>query len=124
MTKIQKLFLTIALSILAVATVQAFDYSKLRTAKDGYVFERKEWEMTEFTIRVVALKNQEEFDEAKKQVVKSRAKRKKLAAFAMVHPARNSCVIYVPDPSWKYEPEYIGHELTHCIWGRWHPRQN
>lgn len=31
-----------------------------------------------------------------------------------------TCKIYIIDPSKQYIPEYIGHELVHCIDGRFH----
>lgn len=31
------------------------------------------------------------------------------------------CLIHVLDPKVRYEPENVGHELMHCIYGDWHP---
>lgn len=30
------------------------------------------------------------------------------------------CTVHILDPSVRYYPEWIGHEITHCIYGRWH----
>lgn len=31
------------------------------------------------------------------------------------------CTVHILDPVVRYYPEWIGHEITHCIYGRWHP---
>lgn len=34
------------------------------------------------------------------------------------------CTIHIVRPSVAYHPEEYGHELTHCLYGEWHPHQN
>lgn len=34
-----------------------------------------------------------------------------------------TCTIYIVDPKLTYKPEHYGHELTHCLYGNWHPNQ-
>lgn len=36
----------------------------------------------------------------------------------------DTCVIYAEDPKVDYEPEFLGHELAHCIFGNFHPQQS
>ena len=28
--------------------------------------------------------------------------------------------MFIKDPEWQWEPELLGHEVAHCIWGRYH----
>lgn len=41
--------------------------------------------------------------------------------YAWSYISRDACEIHVVDPRVAYQPEWIGHEAAHCIWGRWHP---
>lgn len=41
--------------------------------------------------------------------------------YAWSYLTRDACEIHVVDPRVAYQPEWIGHETAHCIWGRWHP---
>jgi hypothetical protein len=87
---------------------------------DGYRFGEKEYEKTTVTIEFVILKNEKEFNDAAKKYVPNRS-REGLQAFGRLFPSKNHCILYIKDPNWKYKPEFIGHEVSHCIWGRWHP---
>jgi len=31
-----------------------------------------------------------------------------------------NCEVHIVDPSRSYQPQWTGHEVTHCIWGRFH----
>jgi hypothetical protein len=35
-----------------------------------------------------------------------------------------TCTINIIDPKVRYKPEEYGHELTHCLYGEFHPSQN
>ena len=93
-------------------------------AADDYVFEQKEFERTSIKLKVVVLPDSFTFRRiAKEKGIDPDNLRNssptKVEAFAILAPG-NKCTLYVKDPEWKYEPEYIGHEIAHCIWGRWH----
>jgi hypothetical protein len=49
-----------------------------------------------------------------------------LKAFSTLYPAAtNLCTMYILDPQVaRYEPEFIGHEFTHCVFGNWHLSQD
>ena len=32
----------------------------------------------------------------------------------------NQCIVHIVDPAVTYRPEFIGHEVTHCLYGQWH----
>lgn len=89
---------------------------------DGYHIETTTFERTNFPVEVVLVKSQEELKaEFKKRSPKSDPRN--LAAFAVIRPNDPRCTIYMVDPKVRYEPQYIGHEFVHCMYGDWHPNQ-
>jgi hypothetical protein len=87
---------------------------------DGYQFETKEYEKLSPNIQFVTL-------ESKRALVKEYEKYnpplqdRDLQAFATIQS--DKCTIYIVDPDVSYEPEWIGHEVVHCMYGRFHPTQ-
>lgn len=79
---------------------------------DGYKFGKETFLRTDMKLRVVLLPNQAELR-------KIGPPKEGLMAFAKLYPD-GSCTIYMVDARSKYEPEWLGHELTHCIYGEWH----
>lgn len=85
---------------------------------DGYSFQGKEFDRKEFRLYVVT------YDD----IFTLRAKAKevgfpnydKIMAFTIPYPGLGICQIHVINPEVYYIPEYIGHELTHCMYGRFH----
>lgn len=89
---------------------------------DGYHIETTTFERTEIPVSIVLVKSQEELKaEFKKRSPKGDPRN--LAAFAVIRPNDSKCTIYMVDPKVKYEPQYIGHEFVHCMYGDWHPNQ-
>lgn len=43
---------------------------------------------------------------------------RELMAWSLLNGER--CEVHVVDPVVKYMPEWIGHEIVHCLKGRWH----
>lgn len=109
-------------SVLSIAWILvACDPSPQKSA-DNYYFENKEYEKTSLAIEFVVMPSAKALQkEAEKFIDKETAG--KVAAFSRLRPALNSCTIYIIDPEVQYDPEFIGHEVTHCIYGRWHPSQ-
>lgn len=100
-------------------------------AADDYYFSQKEYEITELSVKIVVLKDIADLRKTLEHygVEEVSTSRKAfgpfppkliIQAFSILRPASQECVIYITDPNWKYQPEYYGHELAHCIWGRWH----
>jgi hypothetical protein len=52
---------------------------------------------------------------------------RQLAAFSSLSYNRDTlayeCTMFIINPEERYVPEFIGHELTHCFYGQWHPTQ-
>ena len=41
-----------------------------------------------------------------------------LMAWSVLRPS--GCEVHIVDPAVKYAPEWIGHEIVHCVYGRFH----
>lgn len=85
---------------------------------DGYRFFGKEYENVTPGVEFVLLQNEEERVAVKKKFFGPEWK--KVSAFTEWNVKEGVCKIYIQDPDWQYKPELIGHEVAHCIWGRWH----
>lgn len=100
--------------------------AKGKVGADEYRFETKEYEHTSITVDIVLAENRAEFRRLAREHGLGKtnavgaAKGLVPAAFSVLHPREKQCTIYILDPEYSYEPEYIGHELAHCIWGRFH----
>ena len=87
-------------------------------AKDDFKFLQKEIENLTPKVEFILLKNEEEYNSVRKEHLG--VKWKNVSAFTLWNQEKGTCKIYIKDPAWSYEPEYIGHEVAHCIWGRFH----
>ena len=88
-----------------------------RTGPDGYQFGYKQYEQNPVTVTVVTYKTQQDLY----KVAKSKgADYPEIAAFSILYPNKEVCTIHMIDPSVSYEPEYVGHEFLHCVYGQWH----
>lgn len=86
--------------------------------KDGYRFEVKDTEMLTPNIEFIIIKNRKEYNDIRKRFFGHHWNT--VQAFTRWRPESKTCIIYIKDPMWMYQPEYIGHEVAHCIWGNWH----
>ncbi len=86
--------------------------------KDGYRYEGAEYLRHEVAVRVVIHADLHELQRAGSAAGARVEFQRELQAFALLEP--DGCTIHMIDPSQRYRPEWIGHELTHCIFGRWH----
>jgi len=93
------------------------EFSRIPSA-DNYRFLQKEYETLAPNVEFVLLKNNAEYVAAKKEAVGNRWRN--VSAFTYWNMQTATCKIFIKDPAWSYEPEYIGHEVAHCIWGRFH----
>jgi hypothetical protein len=49
---------------------------------------------------------------------------KYIVAFAETNAIRNTCVVHIVDPAVHYNPAFLGHEITHCLYGNFHFKQD
>ena len=86
--------------------------------KDDFRFLQKEIENLTPGIEFILLKNEAEYNSVRKEHLGNQWKN--VSAFTLWNESKGTCKVYIKDPAWKYEPELIGHEVAHCIWGRFH----
>lgn len=86
-------------------------------AADGYVFKRKEYVQLRLDVRIVEHANYRELKAAMPAGTQPFADDVK--AWSAVS-ADGFCEIHIVDQKKAYAPEALGHELAHCIYGRWH----
>lgn len=85
--------------------------------KDGYIFSNKQYEQSPVTVSIATYKSQEQLY----QVAKSKgANYPNVVAFSVLTTKKDTCTIHMIDPSVRYEPEFVGHEFLHCVYGQWH----
>lgn len=106
------------LIVLAALTLGSCDkpqYSKV--GADGYTFGTIQYVKTDLRVEVTVHMSREALVEAAKEYGEDRPD---LAAFSILYPKSNLCKVHIVNPEASYEPEFIGHELIHCVYGQWH----
>jgi len=91
---------------------------------DGYIVEKAEFMHTDINLRVHMYRSRPSFDAASRMMGVEVVKDAKTMGFTVSNPSDNYCDMYIFDPAFYYGPEFIGHELVHCIYGQFHPTQN
>lgn len=84
--------------------------------KDQYPFNKAEYVRLKPDISFVVHSSLE--DLRKKAPAESKTEGRILMAWSSL--MGNTCEVHIVDPQVSYKPEWIGHEITHCIYGRWH----
>jgi hypothetical protein len=90
-------------------------------ATDGYTFEKKEYTKLAPDIRFVIYATERQMVAAapKKTRLQVEKDGRELKAFAIIRG--NTCTVHTVDPALtSISRSYLGHEITHCIYGRWH----
>ena len=117
-------FASIGAAVIATAlfSLVACDNTSKQKGKDGYYFEKESFTRTEFPVEVVLVKDAAAItaEIKKRNNIQGTVEPKNVAAFSVVRLNDPKCTIYMIDPKNKYEPEFIGHEFVHCIYGVWH----
>lgn len=98
------------------------------TKADGYYFENKEFSATSLQANVVEHKSLNDLQRYYSATTNKSANdgSKSVQAFTLYTYANghSKCEIHIVDPAVDYMPEFIGHELVHCIHGRFHKNQD
>jgi hypothetical protein len=112
----------VAFAMTALVTLVACDNPSNQKGRDGYYFEKETFTRTEFPVQVILVKDAAAITEEirKRNNIQGTVEPKNVAAFSVIRLNDNKCTIYMIDPKNKYEPEFIGHEFVHCIYGVWH----
>lgn len=103
-------------SVLAALALTACGQS----APDGYTFEGAQWSRTSGDITFVLYPDRRSVAAAAPAVAHRDGE--ELMAWSIASPSR--CTVHVVDPRRDWQPEWLGHEVAHCMFGEWHPKQN
>jgi len=112
----------VAFAVTLLVTLVACDNPSSQKGLDGYYFEKETFTRTEFPVQVILVKDAAAItaEIRKRNNIQGTVEPKNVAAFSVIRLNDNKCTIYMIDPKNKYEPEFIGHEFVHCIYGVWH----
>ena len=109
-----------AIALVVAPTHSAAD-SLIPVKNNGYRFVTKQFEMKTVTVNVVTFPTRKEFVEA----AKARGiTNDNIAAFSILKAPYDTCTIYMVDPGTRFNPEMVGHEFLHCVYGQWHINNN
>lgn len=93
---------------------------------DGYIFEQAEYSADQLSIRIIRYNSIHDVSavwnrnpENVERVPSDRI----VVAFTEFSYSRGvaTCTLHIVDPRLRYQPEYLGHELVHCMHGSFHP---
>lgn len=112
----------VAFAMTVLVTLVACDNPSKQKGRDGYYFEKETFTRTEFPVQVILVKDAAAItaEIKKRNNIQGTVDPKNVAAFSVIRSNDTKCTIYMIDPKNKYEPEFIGHEFVHCIYGVWH----
>jgi hypothetical protein len=110
--------LLLALAALATLPLAGCDNNR---GTDGYTCDKKEYTRETQLLTVVLHPDIRHLRHSYTVLVtgKSVFADPNLMAYSLLTP--DSCEVHIVDPGKSYKPEWIGHELVHCLHGRWHP---
>lgn len=116
------------LALSACNNVERDSIFRSKVGDDNYTFEMKQFTAKKMVITTVEYKNEKEFAEAYETKTKQSYKRENnrvIAAWTeyVYKNDVNTCTIHIMDPFYSYEPDFMGHELAHCMYGQFHPSQ-
>lgn len=104
---------------LILASVPSVAHAKQHPSEDGYSFEKREFTMLNINVQVIEHENLAELRAAMPEGYNT-STRNNNAAWTDIYPNEKRCVIHIVKPEKDYRPKHLGHELAHCLYGRWH----
>lgn len=109
---------TVAMTIAALIVTPVCAQRSSRT--DGFKFKAAEYYRQSPAITIITHQSETELLAAMPADTKQlmRAENRTLHAWSKING--NRCEVHVVDPRVNYMPEYIGHEITHCLYGQFH----
>jgi hypothetical protein len=92
-----------------------------RVGQDGYTFESIDMPNTGKKITFVLYKSDHHFryEVKRRNLVPDRL----VFGFSIINQEKNTCEVHIVDPAVRYDPEAVGHEITHCLYGNFHKSQ-
>jgi hypothetical protein len=94
-----------------------------RLAADGYYFEKNALRINARPIKIVVYSDVKSLRAGYAKINgRTLAANEELFGFGVIN--QSACTLHLIDPKTRYMPEELGHELTHCLYGEFHPSQN
>lgn len=94
---------------------------------DGYYIEREEYRHESINVKIVRYRSHQKLIDSwiKKFGAIDLPGDKTIRAFSewRVTPIGVTCTIHIVEPKIDYQPQFMGHELMHCMSGSFHPTQ-
>lgn len=109
---LKKLFTTV---LFAIALTSCKPTSN--TGADGYKFGEPQYEKQQVQVNIVTYKSQSDLLAAARQLGVDNPD---VVAFSVLRPPFDVCTIHMVAPAVEYQPEFVGHEFVHCVYGQWH----
>ena len=103
-----------------IAAIIALSATPALASADGFTFGKAEFDRPDVEVQFVVLRSQQELQAEAERLGAWVDDDRRIRAFSLIQKNSNKCVIYMLTPDRNYQPEYIGHELMHCKYGRWH----
>ena len=113
--------LVVMFFVLLLIVITSCDSKPKRVGVDGYYFEKETFTHTSFPVEVVLVQSDAEMARLIREAknVQGEVDPKAVAAFSSIR-SDGRCKVYMIDPKIRYEPQWIGHEFVHCVYGVWH----
>ncbi|WP_380873584.1 hypothetical protein ACFB49_42430 [Sphingomonas sp. DBB INV C78] len=86
---------------------------------DGYSFEQAEWSNSNLRVTLVLHPTLGDLEREGKAAGALVHREEDIQAWSLID-AHGNCTVHIVDPAKRYMPEFAGHELTHCAFGRFH----
>lgn len=94
------------------------------TGKDGYYFEKETFSRTDIPLHIILYPSSAALKSEYAKSHNSLAEGRELVAFSTLNTGNTeTCAVHMVDPKVYYSPEFIGHEIVHCMYGEWHKIQ-
>lgn len=104
------------ISIFTLLFLGSCDVSN-KVGKDGYTFGTPTYEKKVVEITLVTYDSRQDL---LREARRYKQNNPNIQAFAVLRKPFDKCEVHIMSPKTHYQPEFYGHELTHCFYGQWH----
>ena len=87
---------------------------------DGYAFGQKEYDQRRIMVALVEHPSLADLRAAANERGAVVEGGRELMAWSVLQTDRSGCEVHIVDPAVSWHPEWLGHEVAHCFFGRWH----
>ena len=110
-------------ALLLVLIVAGCDNPQGNLGADGYRVETQMFVRDAIELKIVLYPSVAALNNEYGRTHRVPAGRELMAFSSLLPDGTGTCTIHAVDPRVSYHPEFLGHELTHCLLGEFHPHQ-